>query len=131
MPPARVTTRPPPPKPGEASALSPTFDAIISSEAGVSSVPLPALEQTVIGRDPSCNIVIRDESVSRRHAIIYAGSPPTFEDLDSTNGTFLVGRRLEPGRRIVLPVGSVVQLGLATLVLSPRRTPLLPSMRPP
>src|ERR1700674_2743718 len=44
----------------------------------------------VLGREESCQIVIEDESVSRRHASIQAEEEGyTVLDLQSTNGTFV------------------------------------------
>jgi diguanylate cyclase (GGDEF)-like protein len=44
----------------------------------------------VIGRDADCDICIRDESVSRRHASIHPdGDAYRIRDLQSTNGTFV------------------------------------------
>jgi pSer/pThr/pTyr-binding forkhead associated (FHA) protein len=44
----------------------------------------------VIGRSLGCDIVLPDESVSRRHAeLAVAGETITLRDLDSRNGTFV------------------------------------------
>lgn len=51
--------------------------------------------QMVIGRDPSCDIPIADAEVSRRHArLMVDGDRCVIEDLGSTNGTFVNGRRI-------------------------------------
>lgn len=61
---------------------------------------------TVIGRLPSCDVVVSDESVSRRHAMLVRDGPRVIiTDLDSTNGTFLNGRwiaqaEVRPGDRV-------------------------------
>ena len=49
-----------------------------------------------IGSHPSNDVVLDDTTVSRRHATI-TRRPAGFEltDLDSTNGTFVNGRRLQ------------------------------------
>jgi capsular exopolysaccharide synthesis family protein len=53
-----------------------------------------------------------DAGVSRIHTAIYRkGSGFYIEDLNSSNGTFLEGVRLEAGRLYRLPSGSVLQLG--------------------
>src|SRR5262249_8268296 len=74
-----------------------------------------------------------DESVSRKHAVIVPGTPPELEDLGSTNGTFLAGREIEPHARVPLAIGSVAQLGMATIVLQKQRAqmPSVATMPPP
>lgn len=63
-------------------------------------------DPTVIGRLPSCDFVVSDESVSRRHAmLVHDGARVIITDLDSTNGTFLNGRwiaqaEVRPGDRV-------------------------------
>jgi HD-GYP domain-containing protein (c-di-GMP phosphodiesterase class II) len=48
-----------------------------------------------IGRMPSCDVVIDDTSISRRHAeIFHTDSGWVVRDIGSTNGTFLNGSRL-------------------------------------
>ncbi|MGH2536602.1 MAG: FHA domain-containing protein, partial [Candidatus Promineifilaceae bacterium] len=52
-------------------------------------------EQLLIGRDPGSDVVIGDAAVSRHHAqITYQAGRYIIEDLASTNGTFVNGRRL-------------------------------------
>ena len=52
-------------------------------------------ERTVIGRHPSCDIVIEESAASRHHAAVtFTGTGFAIEDLGSRNGTLLNGRRL-------------------------------------
>src|SRR5262249_56627885 len=54
-----------------------------------------AKEQTLIGRDPGCEIVLGDGSVSRKHAIIEQRTAGWFVvDQGSANGTFLDSQRV-------------------------------------
>ena len=62
-----------------------------------------------IGRSPRSQIALPDEYVSQTHARIFARRQFLFiEDLGSTNGTFIDGRRIEgehqikPGQEIVI-----------------------------
>lgn len=65
-------------------------------------------EEMVIGRHPSCDVVVGDDTVSRRHArLTFRDGGWIVQDLDSTNGTRLngqyVGRcRLRPGDQLTL-----------------------------
>jgi DNA-binding winged helix-turn-helix (wHTH) protein len=70
--------------------------------------------ENVLGRDPAASIHIDHASVSRRHARISVRSGTAIlEDLQSRNGTFLRGRRLETPAE--LHDGDVIGLGPVTL----------------
>jgi hypothetical protein len=63
----------------------------------------------VIGRLAECTIPINDPSASRRHAQISAENGTAFvEDLDSTNGTKVNGRRIQRQR---LNNGDLITIG--------------------
>lgn len=72
----------------------------------------------VVGRGRECGIVFDDATVSKMHIRLHldAGAA-TIEDLDSTNGTLLNGKRLEgmvalrQGDRIGLGSNQIVYLG--------------------
>jgi diguanylate cyclase (GGDEF)-like protein len=58
-----------------------------------------ASESIIVGRDFDCQIRLDDGSVSRRHAIIQSeGNEHAVIDLQSTNGTFVNGWRVERRR---------------------------------
>lgn len=67
-----------------------------------------AREELLIGRHPSCDVIVADDTVSRRHArLTFRDGGWILQDLDSTNGTRLngqyVGRcRLRPGDQLSL-----------------------------
>ena len=70
-----------------------------------------ANEETLIGRNPSTHITLLDEGISREHAIILfdaAESRYEIEDLESTNGTKVNGRRV---RSATLAPGDEIQIG--------------------
>lgn len=69
---------------------------------------------TIIGRDPRCQVWLDHSGVSRRHAQIRIGKGserPMLTDLGSTNGTFVRGERIEAPTPLadgdVIKVGSV------------------------
>jgi diguanylate cyclase (GGDEF)-like protein len=56
-----------------------------------------------VGRDPGCDILLNDEAVSRRHAEIYFNQVDNtvwVTDLQSTNGTYLNGKRISSTKGI-------------------------------
>jgi len=69
----------------------------------------------VIGRDPRCNVWLDHDGVSRRHATIHVAGDarPAVEDLESTNGTFVDGKRVVA----VTPLadGDVIKVGSVNL----------------
>ena len=69
----------------------------------------------VIGRAPACDLVLSDDSVSRRHAMLVREGRRYFvTDLGSTNATYLNGRCVREAE--VFP-GDHLQLGDVHLVL--------------
>jgi two-component system response regulator AtoC len=97
---------------------------VISSAAGVRAIPLPRQPRVVIGRMHTCDIVIEDESVSRQHAaILNPGNGLFVEDLGSRNKTKVMGRSLGRGETAPVSVGSVVEIGYATMFVQLGRPP--------
>jgi pSer/pThr/pTyr-binding forkhead associated (FHA) protein len=68
-------------------------------------------EETLIGRNPTTHITLLDEGISREHAIIlYDADNDSYslEDLQSTNGTQVNGKRV---RSVTLADGDEVRVG--------------------
>jgi len=89
----------------------------------------PVTGAVSIGRDASAGIVLDDDQVSRRHAVVTAaaagGAPASVDDLESTNGTWVNGRRIDGAT--TLCDGDVLTIGETTLrvrALRPGVTPL-------
>lgn len=71
----------------------------------------------VLGRDPSCDLVLNDAKCSRRHAVIEAGPQGVaIRDAGSANGIYVNGKKVE---RANLVDGDVVRLGEVTLKVLP------------
>ena len=67
-------------------------------------------EIILIGRDRDCNFICNDTSVSRHHAqIIDYGISCSVVDLDSTNGTFVNGRKVSS--ETTLHAGDLLRVG--------------------
>jgi hypothetical protein len=108
-----------------AAAVAPVKDAVITSARRVAATCRPSPPglifpagtqfQFTIGRDPDCDLVIGDLTVSRQHAGLYRCLRGwLLTDLGSTNGTRLNGWRV----REPVPVcpGDQVSFGAVTFV---------------
>jgi diguanylate cyclase (GGDEF)-like protein len=87
-------------------SVAPSLVVILGPDVGA-RVPLDRSVET--GRDPSCELPLRDENVSWRHARIEdrGGGEWAVVDLSSTNGTLVNGQPcdqglLKPGDRVFL-----------------------------
>jgi pSer/pThr/pTyr-binding forkhead associated (FHA) protein len=68
-------------------------------------------DETIIGRNPTTDITLLDEGISREHALILWDRDVdefTVEDLQSTNGTKVNGKRV---RSATLSEGDVIEVG--------------------
>jgi hypothetical protein len=97
-------------------AIAATLRKVMSPRAHppVDPVVLLALDwdggrtELIVGRDPVCDVVLSDHSVSRRHArLLFRDGSWVLQDLSSTNGTVVndvrVGRcELRPGDLVSL-----------------------------
>jgi pSer/pThr/pTyr-binding forkhead associated (FHA) protein len=67
-------------------------------------------DKSVIGRDPNSDIFIEDIEVSKKHlAITRKGNTFQIEDQNSTNGTFLNGKKLK--KPTAIKNGDLISLG--------------------
>lgn len=70
----------------------------------------------LIGRSPTCTLVIDDDYCSSRHCRIYPEGEQWFvEDLGSTNGTFLGNQKVEDP--VLFRMGERVRIGATMLEL--------------
>lgn len=83
---------------------------------GNSGEGLLLLPHHVIGRSRAADTVLAEADVSSQHlAIVWDGQRWSARDLGSRNGTWLDGRRLDPGERAPLKRGSALQVGGPTV----------------
>ena len=82
----------------------PTHVAILTGRGAGATFPLDKRE-LVIGRATNCDVPLADEFSSNQHAkLVRVGDDWILQDLNSTNGTYL------DGKKVVTPV--VVRLGV-------------------
>jgi len=67
-------------------------------------------DETLIGRNPTTDITLLDEGISREHAILLRDENGAYsiEDLQSTNGTKVNGKRV---RSTPLAHGDTIEIG--------------------
>ncbi|MCS6712076.1 FHA domain-containing protein [Brachybacterium sp. EF45031] len=106
-------TAPAPPAP-IATALVVTAGPLRGTTLTLGSTPV------LIGRAPECTLVLDDDYASNRHARVYRqGEDWYVEDLGSTNGTMVSGRRIEGA--VPFKPGAQVRIGRTEIEL--RRGP--------
>ena len=92
----------------------------LTIEAGADAGRRVAVDGTdfTIGREASCDLVLNDEKVSRRHAALrlMPDGRATLYDLGSTHGTFVDGRRVHA---TIVHGNERVQVGDTVLVPQP------------
>jgi pSer/pThr/pTyr-binding forkhead associated (FHA) protein len=73
-----------------------------------------ASEETLIGRGLAADVQLADPGASRDHAMItWEGDHYALEDLQTTNGTRLNGKKI---RNSALAAGDVIEIGHSRLV---------------
>lgn len=86
---------------------------VIHEGAGLGRDHVLGVGSCVLGRDPSSDFVLDDDLASRRHArVVGRGGAWILEDLGSTNGTLLNGRRTRSAR---LADGDAIRIGTTVL----------------
>jgi uncharacterized coiled-coil protein SlyX len=97
--------------PAGSAGAAPTveFTAELVRIDGDRHMSFPLGRRTRIGRAPGCELQIDSQSVSRNHAMILKGARELIvEDLNSTNGVLLNGRRIS---RNLLTDGDLLTIG--------------------
>ncbi|XP_021300133.1 FHA domain-containing protein PS1 [Herrania umbratica] len=74
-------------------------------------------ERLIVGRHPDCNIMLTHPSISRFHLQIH--SKPSFQklsvlDLSSVHGTWVSGKKIDPGVVVELNEGDTIKIGGST-----------------
>ena len=92
--------------------------ATVTSDPGTQVIPLEKSPRNpydgflFLGRASTCDIIIRDASISKTHAVIEpSASAWHLRDNRSRNGTWRNGERLKEGEKVTLASGDVIVLG--------------------
>lgn len=111
--------------------MAKSFKLIIESGPSAGTELLLEKDELSLGRDVNNDLVINDPEVSRKHArLIKEGDTYIFEDLGSTNGTFILGNRLSKPTLLVpnskITIGERVQLSYVVEGADPSETVVAP-----
>ncbi|MGF1430621.1 FHA domain-containing protein [Kitasatospora sp. LaBMicrA B282] len=111
--------------------VAPTAPQLVLETAGDSQLLSPSRSYRV-GRDPVSEIPLSDPRVSWHHAVLHAdGTHWILDDLHSTNGTYVAGRRIG---HLDISTGGVVRFGSPgdgpRVALSPAPRPVAPAPAP-
>ncbi|MBL0888752.1 FHA domain-containing protein FhaB/FipA [Myceligenerans indicum] len=94
---------------------APTRLVVVAGPLTGTTIPLTQ-SGILIGRAPSCTLVLDDDYSSSRHARIYPqGNQWYVEDLGSTNGTYMNDQRIQG--IVPMPPGVGVQIGQSVVEL--------------
>lgn len=111
------------PKPASAKpAATGPATAVNAKRLVITSGPKAGLELPLvgdslsIGRSSESALVIRDDYTSSHHArLVLRGDSWTIQDLDSTNGTYVAGKRVTGA--VSLTLGTPIKVGATTFEL--------------
>ena len=108
------------------ASREPRLSLVVHHDAGMLVVPLAKAGAITIGRTEAADIVVADDSLSRRHArFLWADEGVWLEDLGSTNGTYVGGAKVS---RVLIAPGDEIALGsvIAALHLIDPNRPVQP-----
>lgn len=90
---------------------------LVITSGGKAGLEIPlGSEPLTIGRASDAGLQIRDDYTSTHHArLLLWGSNWVVQDLDSTNGTFVDGQRIDSPTQV--PIGVPVKVGATTFEL--------------
>ncbi len=107
--------------------MNKTYNLIVKKGQEIIKVYPIKKNEVLVGRHPDCDLVLDDPLVSRKHCRILIKNDSVFiEDLNSTNGTFLNGKRISFSE---LKIGDEISIGIYNLIVSAKDISLDESTR--
>ena len=114
----QAASKPASARPSTGPATVATAKRLVITSGPKAGLELPVTGESLsIGRSSESALVIRDDYTSSHHArLVLRGDSWTIEDLDSTNGTFVNGKRVT-GSAVTLSLGTPIKVGATTFEL--------------
>jgi len=86
--------------------------SLIPTNSSFPTITNEKKQELLVGRSQLCDIVIDNSSVSKKHLnLVLRGSKVEVEDLGSTNGTYIDGKKLTPHKTYILHKGEKLIIG--------------------
>lgn len=96
--------------------FDPTHIAMITGRNAGTSLSIDGKKEVLIGRGADSDLVVSDEFASTLHAkFVHVGQDWVLQDLNSTNGTFLDGKKLSTPATV--GAGMTIRIGTTTFEL--------------
>lgn len=96
--------------------FEPTMIQMLTGRSAGSKLDLGDKKEIVIGRAANSDLVISDEFASNMHAkLVLVGDEWVLQDLNSTNGTYLDGKRVTTP--VTMSAGATIRIGTTTFDL--------------
>ena len=103
---------------GSVHREKPRFLTVVEGPLTGSHMDVSQAESITLGRGQNCEFVLGDDYASSRHARLFRRGGDWFvEDLESRNGTFVNGFRIDQPERV--QVGTDIKMGGTTVRLAP------------
>jgi len=100
----------------DSGVFEPTEIAVLTSRTAGTNISLEGKKEVLIGRAPSSDMVISDEFASSMHAkLVLVGQDWVLQDLNSTNGTHLDGKKITTP--VTIKAGMTIRIGTTTFEL--------------
>ena len=100
----------------DGDSYEPTHIQMLTGRNAGSKIDLAAKKEVLIGRSSASDLVISDEFASNMHAkLVRVGDEWVLQDLNSTNGTYLDGKRVTTP--MTMSPGATIRIGTTTFDL--------------
>ncbi|MCH2160912.1 MAG: SpoIIE family protein phosphatase [Phycisphaerales bacterium] len=103
--------------------MGPTLEIMVQGDGAVTSHTFREGDEVLVGRASSNGLHLEHAAVSRKHARFLLSSEGwILEDLDSSHGTWINGRRITGGEQTRIGPGDVIQIRPWALIVRKART---------
>jgi pSer/pThr/pTyr-binding forkhead associated (FHA) protein len=100
----------------DANVFEPTQISVLTGRTAGTAIQIDGKRELLIGRSSGCDMVLSDEFASNTHAkLVLVGEDWVLQDLSSTNGTFLEGKKVTTPQTI--RAGMTIRIGTTNFEL--------------